>query len=150
LAARALGARRITFADARPRVRAEAEALGLTAIEPAQLRHHPLAPLVVDGSVSPSGTRTALAKTAPDGVCSSIGSLHHSVRIPAILLYGRNVTFHIGRAHTRALIPSVLDLVVAKTLRPEAVTTHTGSLDDAPQALCDHMFGDATKTILTV
>jgi alcohol dehydrogenase len=149
LAAQALGARRITIAEARAHVRAEAEALGLEAIAPGQLRRRPLAPLVVDASATPQGTRIALAKTAPDGVCTSVGSLHHTVRIPAILLYGRNVTFHIGRAHTRTLIPSVLDLIQAKALRPETVTTHTAALDDAPEALRDHMFSDATKTILT-
>ncbi|GAA0939793.1 alcohol dehydrogenase catalytic domain-containing protein [Actinocorallia libanotica] len=149
LTARALGARRVTFCDARGQVREEAAGLGLEAIRPAELRRRDLAPLVVDISGSPRGVRTALAKTAPDGVCSSVGSLHHAARIPISLSFIRNVTLHLGRAHTRTLIPQVLELVTAGTLRPETVTTRLADLDDAPEVLGDHMTGDATKTVLT-
>lgn len=149
LTAKALGARRITFCDARGQVREEAARLGLEAIRPSELRRRDPAPLVVDISGSPQGVRTALAKTAPDGVCSSVGSLHHAARIPVSLLFIRNVTLHIGRAHTRTLIPQVLELVTTGALRPETVTTRLAGLDDAPEVLGDHMTGDTTKTILT-
>ncbi|WP_170201628.1 zinc-dependent alcohol dehydrogenase [Actinocorallia herbida] len=149
LTARSMGARRVTFCDARGQVREEAARLGLEAIRPAELRRRDLAPLVVDISGSPRGMRTALAKTAPDGVCSSVGTLRHSARIPASLLFIRNVTLHIGRAHTRTLIPRVLELVTTGALRPETVTTRLADLDDAPEVLTDHMATDATKTVLT-
>ncbi|MBO2451883.1 alcohol dehydrogenase catalytic domain-containing protein [Actinomadura barringtoniae] len=149
LTAQALGARRITFCEARSQVREEAAGLGLETITPSELRRHPLTPLVVDISGSPRGVRTALTKTAPDGVCSSVGTLSHAARIPASLLFVRNVTVHIGRAHTRTLIPQVLELVTATTLHPEAVTTRLADLDDAPKVLADHMTSDTTKTILT-
>ncbi|GAB2827523.1 alcohol dehydrogenase catalytic domain-containing protein [Actinocorallia aurea] len=149
LTAKALGARRITFCDARAQVRAEAAGLGLDPIRPAELRRRDPAPLVVDISGSSRGVRTALAKTAPDGVCSSVGSLHHSARIPVSLLFIRNVTLHLGRAHTRTLIPQVLDLVTTGALRPASVTTRLADLDDAPEVLTDHMTGDTTKTVLT-
>lgn len=149
LTAQALGARRITFCDARGQVREEAARLGLEAIHPSELRSRDLAPLVVDISGSPRGLRTALAKTAPDGVCSSVGSLRHAARIPVSLLFIRNVTLHIGRAHTRTLIPRVLELITTKAFRPETVTTRLADLDDAPEVLGDHMTSDTTKTILT-
>ena len=63
-------------------------------------------------------------------------------------MYGRNVTYHVGRTHARAMIPHVLDLMVAGSLRPGEVTTCLDGLDDAPRALREHALGAATKTIL--
>ncbi len=100
LIARALGARRVVLADGRSHVRAEAERLGMEAIEPRELRRRPGAPLLIDMSFSE--LPTALACTAPDGICSSAGSLHRGARVPLLLMYGRNVTLHVGRAHARA------------------------------------------------
>lgn len=148
LVARALGARRVHFFDSREQVRWHAERLGLEPHTPSEIRHMPTLPLVVDGTASPSGIRTALEHTAPDGVCSSVGMLHRVAPIPAGLMFGRNVTLHIGRSHARALIPDVLELVDSGKLRPELVTTDLAPLDDAPRAITEHMHGDATKTIL--
>jgi alcohol dehydrogenase len=145
--ARALGARNVLLADSRPHVRAHAERLGLSALRPRELRLRKPAPLVVDISVT--GLRLALESTAPDGVCSSAGSLQHSTRIPALLMYGRNVTLHFGRTNARALMPGVLELIVAGRLRPEAVTTCVAELDDAPAALREHFLGGGVKTVLT-
>jgi alcohol dehydrogenase len=74
--------------------------------------------------------------------------LHRLAPIPAGLMFGRNVTLHIGRSHARALIPDVLALVSSGKLHPELVTTDLAPLDDAPRAITEHMHGDATKTIL--
>lgn len=148
LIALALGARTVHVVDARPTVRAHAERLGLRSLRPADLHKHSPAPLVVDASASPSGLHSALATTAPDGVCSSLGGLYPSARIPLGLLYGRNASFHVGRTHARALIPAVLDLVTSGRLRPQDVTTCVAPLDDAPRALREHVLGDGTKTIL--
>ena len=108
----------------------------------------PTLPLVVDATASPSGIRAALEHTAPDGVCSSVGMLHRVAPIPAGLMFGRNVTLHVGRSHARALIPEVLELVSSGKLRPELVTTDLAAIDDAPRAIKAHMHGEATKTIL--
>ena len=148
LAARALGAQRVHLADARPAVRAHAERLGLTAHEPRDLRGLDPAPLVVDSSASRQGLRAALRLTAEDGICTSSGGLHASVRIPSGRMYARNVAYHVGRSNARALIPQVLELMTAGSLRPGDVTTALGRLDDAPRALREHVLGDETKTIL--
>jgi len=149
LVARALGAQHVHLVDSRPHVREHAERLGLHAMAPAQLRGQRAAPLVVAASGTPQGLRAALNATAPDGVCSSIGGLHPSARIPTGLMYGRNATYHVGRTHSRALIPEVLDLMTRGRLRPEDVTTRVAPLDDAPRVLHEHIVGDGTKTILT-
>ena len=147
--ARALGARRVTVVDRRPGVRAHAERLGLAAIPPGELRGRPGAPLTLDMSASSRGLWTALAHTAPDGVCSCAGVLHRGVRIPAGLMFARNATLHLGRAHTRTVIPAVLELMAGGALRPQDVTTTVASWEDAPAALREHVLGDATKTIVS-
>jgi alcohol dehydrogenase len=147
LIARALGARNVVLADCRPHIRAHAERLGLQALHPRALRRRAPAPLVVDASGS--GLRRALASTAPDGVCSSAGSLHRSERVPALLMYGRNVTLHFGRTHARASMPAVLELMAHDRLRPETVTTCEAPLDEAPGALREHFLGGGVKTVLT-
>lgn len=148
LIARALGARTVRFADARAHVREHASALGLEALKPRDLKGVEPAPLVVESSASRRGLHRALELTAPDGICTSSGSLHTISRIPTGLMFGRNATLHIGRSNARAIIPHVLELIAAERLRPEAVTDHVAPLDDAPRALREHALGNATKTIL--
>lgn len=149
LAARALGARRVLFADARASVRAQAARLGFEATSPSELGGRPTAALVVDTSATSGGLRLAVEQTAPDGICSSVGSLHANVRLPFMTMFGRNISVHVGRTHARDVIPRVLELVVDGRLRPEDVTTRIAPLDDAVAAIEDHMRGESTKTILT-
>jgi alcohol dehydrogenase len=149
LIAQALGATDVVLADARPGVRREAEALGLPALTPKEASRRGSAPLVADVTATPEGLRFALGLTASDGVCSSSGSLHAHARIPTLLMYGRNVTLTVARAHARALIPEVLALMETGRLRPERVTTAVAPFDDAAFALTDHMRGASTKTIIT-
>lgn len=148
LVAKALGAATVHLVDSRMFVRAHAERLGLVAHPPGELRGLPLAPLVIDATAVPSGMRAAVQHTAPDGVCSSVGTLHRNARFPTALMYGRNVTLKIARSHARALIPGVLELMAAGKLRPEEVITDVAKMDDAPHAITRHVRGEATKTIL--
>ena len=147
LIARAYGARNITFADARPGVRAHAERLGMNALHPRRLRRRRAAPLVVDTNANEG---LALANTAPDGVCTSSGGLHRSGSVPLLRMYVRNATFHVGRTHARALIPQVLDLMVDGRLHPQDIPMNVAPLDDAIGALREHFLGgESVKTVLT-
>jgi alcohol dehydrogenase len=150
LVARALGASEVTVIDARTEVRAQADGLGLAAVTPKQARELAPAPLVADISATPAGLRRALELTAPDGVCSSAGSLHAFSRIPTASMYGRNATLIVARSHARALIPGVLDLIAHGRLAPERVTTVLAPMDDAADALNDHLRGGSTKTVVAV
>ncbi|MFL6130071.1 MAG: zinc-binding dehydrogenase [Mycobacteriales bacterium] len=147
LAALALGARNVHLVDSRPGVRAHAERIGVGTLRPDQARRRRPAPLVADVSSSPAGLALALNQTGPDGVCSSIGGLHRSARLPMMLSYARNLTFHMGRTPSRRLIPPVLELMASGRLRPETVTTRVARLDDAPAALTEHLAESAVKTI---
>lgn len=148
LTAKALGAREVDFVDRRPELRRLAETLGLQAHPPSALRKLPRAPLVVDATLVAAGPMTGLRHTAPDGVCVTPGSLHRTVRIPTGEMYGRNASYYLGRSHSRALIPRVLELMTEGRLHPELVTTNIGKLDRAPEEVRAHVLGDATKTIL--
>ena len=97
LIARALGARDVVLADARPEVRAQAAGLGLEPIEPERARELAPVPLVVDASTSDAGLRLAIGLTAPDGTCSVVGGLYQTAHLPFSTMYGRNATLHVGR-----------------------------------------------------
>jgi alcohol dehydrogenase len=147
LIARALGARKVCLADARDDVRALAASLGLEAVRPRELRGRPPAPLVVDATVDKLSL--SLSHTAPDGICSSVGSFHASTRIPIVQMYVRNVTLHVGRTHARALIPKVLELMLDGRLAPERVISTVAPLDDAPRALREHFLSGGIKAVLS-
>ena len=149
LIAKALGAREVVLADARAEVRRQAEALGLAALAPDDARRGGLAPLVAEVSATPAGLRFALGMTAPDGICSSSGTLHATVRIPTLLMYGRNVTFTMARTHARTVMPEVLELMSSGRLRPERVTSVVADFDDAQQALTEHMHAGHAKTVIS-
>ncbi|HEX5309172.1 MAG TPA: alcohol dehydrogenase catalytic domain-containing protein [Solirubrobacteraceae bacterium] len=137
LIALAMGAREVVLADARPHVREHAAGLGMHAVTPRELRKLDPFPLVADVSVD--GLQTALAGTAPDGVCSSSGGLHRQARIPILSMYVRNATLTVARTHARAVMPHVLELMQSGGLKPERVTTRTERLDDAPAVLGEHI-----------
>jgi alcohol dehydrogenase len=147
LIARAYGARNIHIVDARADVRAHAQRLGLNTLLPRELRRRPPAPLVVDMTVDKLGL--ALAHTAPDGICTSAGSFHRNTSIPALQMYVRNITLHMGRTHARALIPPVLELMRSGHFKPESVITNVASLDEAPSVLREHFLAGGVKTVLT-
>lgn len=144
----ALGAARARFADVRPFLRAEAERLGIEALDPRELDPRQLSPLTIDAGATPASLDLAIRMTAEDGLCNSVGSLHARSKIPTALMFGRNVTVHVGRSHARDQIPAVLELVAAGKIDPAAVTTTVAALDDAPRALREHVTGEATKTVL--
>jgi alcohol dehydrogenase len=150
LVARALGASDVTVIDARTDVRALAEDLGLAAVTPKQAGGLAPAPLVADISATPAGLRRGIDLTAPDGICSSAGSLHALSRIPTASMFGRNATLIIARSHARAHIPGVLALIADERLAPGRVTTVLASMDDAAAALNDHLRGGSTKTVVAV
>jgi alcohol dehydrogenase len=147
LIARALGARNVNLVDSRAHVRAHAERLGLGALRPRELRRRAPAPLVVHISADP--VSTALAHTAPDGICSSSGGLHRGARIPMLRMYVRRATLHVGIPHARPLMPEVLELMAQGSLPAGDVVTSVASIDDAPAALREHVLHGGVKTVLT-
>jgi alcohol dehydrogenase len=148
LIAKALGAGEVLLIDGRDHVRQHAARLGLNALAPSEAKSLRPASLVADVSATAGGLRRAIDLTAPDGICSSSGTLHPKAAIPTALMFGRNATLTIGRTHARAVIPQVLALMTEGRLPLQLVTTLTGSVQDAPVLLREHALGHSTKTIL--
>lgn len=148
LIAQTLGVVEVHFVDRDPQLRSQAEQLGLHTHPPSALRGLPHAPLVVDATGTPSGLATSIRHTTPDGVCASIGSLHHASSIPTALMYFHDISLHIGMPPVRTVIPAVLDFIRDSSLHPEHVTTDLDRIDNAPNAIRRYTFGDSTKTVL--
>lgn len=72
LTALAMGADEVVLADARPQVRHQARALGLSAMHPKDVRDVAPSPLVCDISGTPKGLHLALAMTAPNGILQQL------------------------------------------------------------------------------
>jgi alcohol dehydrogenase len=132
LIARALGARRVRLVDGRADVRAVAAGFGLEPVHRARCAPHRRRRWSWRRAPPRAGLWAALSHTAADGVCSSLGGLHRTARIPMMQLYARNISFHVGRTDVRALAPSVLELIAGGRFQPERVISTRGALDDGP------------------
>lgn len=145
-AALALGAASVTVASADADVRSIAERLGATAVDLDLDRKPPRTyPLVVDCGIDPDGLRWAVRATEPEGVLHSVSSyVQGDVTLPLQRMYTLGIEFHIGRAHSAALLPEVVSLVADGRLHPELVTTRIVDWD----AAADHFTDPTTKLVI--
>jgi alcohol dehydrogenase len=89
-------------------------------------------PIVVDCGLETNGFQWAVRATEPEGVLHSVSSyLEDTVSVPLRRLYTLGIEFHIGRAHSAALLPEVAALVESGRLHPELVTTCVIGWNDA-------------------
>jgi len=134
----ALGAGRVDFACSDADSLALAARLGAQPLETDYSRPSRCWPIVVDAGVSPEGLQYAVRATEPDGVCQSV-SFYDGPATPLPLgrMYTLGVRFFVGRCHSAALLPEVLDLIANRRLHPEAVTTHVADWEDAPRAFVE-------------
>ncbi|NOU33701.1 MAG: alcohol dehydrogenase catalytic domain-containing protein [Polyangiaceae bacterium] len=129
----ALGAARVDYLDIDAARLEVAVRLGANPVRTARAY-----PITVDASAHPGGLAKAVLATAPGGTCTSVG-IYYTPRTPFPLLgaYGIGLTFVTGRVRSRAMLPEVLAMVAAGTLRPEEVTTRVADWEDAPRAFLD-------------
>ncbi|MFI5215284.1 MAG: zinc-binding dehydrogenase [Candidatus Limnocylindria bacterium] len=134
-AALALGASRVEFASGDAEQLALAEGLGAQPVETDYGKPRRSYPIVIDAGLSAAGLQYAIRATEPEGICQSV-SFHPGpgVSLPMGRMYTLGIHFHVGRCHSAALLPEVVDLIVAKRLRPEAVTTRVVDWKDAADA----------------
>jgi threonine dehydrogenase-like Zn-dependent dehydrogenase len=88
-------------------------------------------PIVADCGVDQVGFHWAVRATEPDGVVHSMGSVEPAASINLLRLFTLGIEFHIGRAHSAALLPEVARLVADGVLHPELVTTDVVDWEDA-------------------
>jgi alcohol dehydrogenase len=137
-AAVALGAERVDFASSDAESLALAERLGAHPIETDYSRPARSWPIVVDAGTSPDGLQYAVRATEPEGVCQSV-SFYPGPATPLPLgrMYTLGVHLCVGRCHSAAVMPEVIDLIAAGRLHPEAVTTYVADWEDAPRAFVE-------------
>ena len=81
----------------------------------------------------------------PDGVVQSVSYYAEpTVGVPLGKMYTLGAELHIGRAHSAATIPAVLDLLQGDRLRPGAVPVTTVAWEQAPARFLD----PATKLVV--
>jgi threonine dehydrogenase-like Zn-dependent dehydrogenase len=130
----ALGSPRVVYLDHDAERLAVAAMLGAEPLEGQPPRKAGSFGITVDASGSEDGVRCALNSTAFDGICTSTSVYLEDPKLPLFSMYSRCCTFHIGRAHVRAAIPSVLELV-GNGFDPSLVTSSVVAWDDAVEAL---------------
>lgn len=139
-AALALGAGRVTVASADTTVLALAERIGAEPL-PTDFGDRPTStsPIVVDCGIEPAGLQWAVRATEPEGVLHSVSAYAAEPTVPMPLrrLYTLGIEFHIGRAHSAALLPEVVALVASDRLHPELVTTSVVDWAEAPARFLD-------------
>lgn len=130
----ALGAGSVTVASDDDQVLELAAAVGATAMRSDFGRRVDRWPLVVDCGTTVQGLHYAIASTQPEGTLHSVSYLAEQPMVPMPLgkLYTLGIHFHIGRAHSAALLPEVIALVATGRLAPGVITTTTIPWDDAP------------------
>jgi alcohol dehydrogenase len=134
----ALGSAQVDYVDTDDRRLRVAEAVGANPVERvadgSRLGRYPI---TVDHSGEEAGLHSALRSTEPEGTCTSTAIYFTETSLPLIEMYTRGITFRTGRVNARAVVPHVVDLIVAGRLRPELVTAATVVWDDADTALAD-------------
>jgi alcohol dehydrogenase len=135
LAAVALGAQTVTVASNEERVLERAAAIGAEPLHTDFARRGARYPIVVDCGGSEKGLHYAIGSTLPEGTCHSVSYfLDASTPLALGRMYTLGIHFHIGRAHSAALLPEVVALIEASRLHPEIVTTSVIDWDDAADA----------------
>jgi threonine dehydrogenase-like Zn-dependent dehydrogenase len=72
-------------------------------------------PITVHTTAEPAILSATLRATWPDGVCTDTGVYYQgAVDMPLLSMYTRGVRFVTGRVNARAVIPEILELVVAQ------------------------------------
>ncbi len=115
-----------------------AERLGAKAREPAPGQRLGRYPITVEASGTLDGLHRAIRATEPDGVCTSIG-IHagDATPIPLFSMYITGMTLAVGRVHSRAVLPEVLEMAASGAIALAKVTSKVVRWEDAVDALSD-------------
>jgi alcohol dehydrogenase len=136
--ARALGARRVRYAD-RDEARLKlAEDLGAESCElgdfsPDEHEYE----ITLNCSDSKTALRNAVLATAPGGVCESMAFHFTEVPMPLLAMHLRCVHFRSSLANVRPHIPDVLALLSSGRIAPELIRTDLLPIEQITETLLD-------------
>ncbi len=131
----ALGAGTVTLASDDDAVLAVAETIGAQTLRTDFDDRADRWPIVVDCGTAVEGLQWAIRATEPEGVLHSVSyyAAEPTVPMPLGRLYTLGIEFRIGRAHSAAMLPEVVELVAGGRLDPGAVTTSVVDWEDAAE-----------------
>jgi alcohol dehydrogenase len=133
----AMGAPLVHYMDPDPRRNAVAESLGATVIDwPPPERLGPY-PITVNATGDAAALACAVRSTEPGGTCTSTGIYFSPTTMPLLDMFVTGMTFKTGRAHARAFIPRVLNLIHEGRFHPEVVTSAVIPWENAAVELLD-------------
>lgn len=141
------GAAVVDYVDSNATRLTIAESLGATVRETSKRDVEVAEPydVVVEASSSTRGIRQAIRATAPGGVCTAVGYyVAKNTGIPLMHMYANDITLRLGVSHPRAVLPELLQWVLANDFPAERVTTLVADVNDAPRAYAER----TTKLVL--
>jgi alcohol dehydrogenase len=144
----ALGSKRVRYVDTSLDRCEAAAALGADAAlhEGAWPHRFARALLTVDNTGDPAGLACTLRSTDDYGYCTSVAIYFTPMtEVPLLQMYTKGVTFHVSRADSRRLLPTVVDLVSSGRMDPARIPTRIEKWEMADQVWLE----PATKLVLT-
>lgn len=142
----ALGSAEVTFASDRKWFLDLAAEVGATPLLTDWGRRPGRWPIVVDCGQTTAGLHYAVSCCEPEGIFQSVSWYPAAgTELPLGKLYTLGIVFHIGRAHSAALTPAVIELAASGAISPGAVTTRTIDWEEAPK----QYLADAVKLVVT-
>lgn len=125
----------VTFLDTTRASAAAAGRIGADVVADPDVVASRAYPVTVDASMDPALLHTALRATAPGGECTASTMYVDALTpVPLMAMFERCATLRTGQPHARALVPTVLDLLVDGRLAVDAVTQAVVPWDEAPEA----------------
>ncbi len=110
--------------------------IGINAIQKDFKIHEGKYDLVVNASNSTKAVKLGIKWLRPGGVLSSANIyFNKSVGVPFFQLYAKNIKLVTGLANPMKDIPAMLDFIKKTGMKPELITTHIGSWEDADKDL---------------
>jgi alcohol dehydrogenase len=143
--AAALGAARVDYVDTKPERLELARRLGANPVEGKAPAGRARYAVVVDATADPEGLVGAIRRTAPGGVCTSIGIYLQEVALPLLDMYTTGITFRTSRPDARPTLPAIIELIAEGRFRPQDVNSKVVPWDDAREAFLDI----PTKLVIT-
>lgn len=130
---RALGSE-VTYIATDPADKATAEVFGADVVDASSFPKKATRKYAVTVSCGgdQAALRCALRSTDHGGVCTDTGIFFEpSTSVPLLAMYDTGITFRTGRAHVRADLPAVLELVVSDRLDIHKLIQSESGWDDA-------------------
>lgn len=145
LIAKAMGASRIDYIDYSDERLELAKRCGADNVYELSSNINEQYDIVVEANSDKQGLFKAIKYVKPNGLISSSGIYLKKMKMPLIEMYSKGVTFQTGLANARIDAEKVLELMKAKKLNPELVTTRLDSWDNAIEAF----LAKTTKVIVS-